>query len=72
MLPTGTVAFLLTDVAGSTSLWEAEPEQMSRAVVRHYEILDVAIAAHGGVRPVEQGEGDSIVAASLFAFFGSG
>ena len=30
---------------------------------RHYEILDEAIALHGGVRPVEQGEGDSIVAA---------
>ena len=33
------------------------------AVPRHYEILDEAISAHGGVRPVEQGEGDSVVAA---------
>ena len=29
----------------------------------HYEILEEAIAAHGGVRPVEQGEGDSVVGA---------
>ena len=29
----------------------------------HYEILDEAVAADGGVRPQEQGEGDSIVAA---------
>ena len=28
---------------------------------RHYEILDAAIGGHGGVRPVEQGEGDSVV-----------
>ena len=33
------------------------------AVPRHYELLDEAIASHGGVRPVEQGEGDSVVAA---------
>jgi hypothetical protein len=36
---------------------------MAVAVARHYEILDLAISAHGGVRPEEQGEGDSIVAA---------
>ena len=36
---------------------------MAAAVARHYEILDEAIADHGGVRPVEQGEGDSVVAA---------
>ncbi|HEX2084961.1 MAG TPA: hypothetical protein VHF89_04710, partial [Solirubrobacteraceae bacterium] len=33
------------------------------AIARHYEILDEAIARHGGARPVEQGEGDSVVAA---------
>jgi predicted ATPase/DNA-binding CsgD family transcriptional regulator len=36
---------------------------MAQAVARHYELLDTAIAAHGGVRPVEQGEGDSVVGA---------
>jgi predicted ATPase len=40
---------------------------MARAVARHYELLDQAVAAHGGVRPVEQGEGDSVVAAFSLA-----
>ena len=62
-LPAGTVTFLLSDIEGSTSSWEAEPEAMARAVPLHYAILADAIARHGGVRPVEQGEGDSIVAA---------
>ena len=62
-LPVGTVTFLLTDVEGSTRQWEAEPDAMAAAIARHYEVLDDAIAAHNGVRPVEQGEGDSVVGA---------
>jgi predicted ATPase/class 3 adenylate cyclase/DNA-binding CsgD family transcriptional regulator len=61
-LPTGTVTFLLTDIEGSTRLWQADPDSMSGDVTRHHEILDVAIARRGGVRPLEQGEGDSVVA----------
>ena len=63
VLPTGTVAFLLTDVEASTQRWEAEPDAMAAAMERHDAILDVAVSAHGGVRPLAQGEGDSIVAA---------
>ncbi|MCA1841710.1 MAG: LuxR C-terminal-related transcriptional regulator, partial [Actinobacteria bacterium] len=62
-LPAGTVTFLLTDIEGSTRLWETAPEGMPSAVARHYEIVDEAIARHGGVRPLEQGEGDSTVTA---------
>ena len=62
-LPVGTVTFLLTDVEGSTLAWQANGPAMGAAIARHYEILDAAVAAHGGVRPQEQGEGDSIVAA---------
>ena len=62
-LPAGTVSFLLTDIEGSTQKWQLAPDEMAVAVARHYEILDLAISAHGGVRPEEQGEGDSIVAA---------
>jgi class 3 adenylate cyclase len=62
-LPVGTVTFLLTDVEGSTGLWETAPEAMGAAVRHHYELLDAAIALHDGVRPVEQGEGDSVVGA---------
>ena len=62
-LPAGTVSFLLTDIESSTLMWQMAPDAMAAAVERHYEILDVAISAHGGVRPEEQGEGDSVVAA---------
>jgi hypothetical protein len=30
-LPTGTVAFLFTDVEGSSRLWESDPESMAAA-----------------------------------------
>jgi class 3 adenylate cyclase len=62
LLPTGTVTLLLADVENSTGLWETQPEQMTAAFTR----LDRALTdllAHGGVRPVEQGEGDSFVVA---------
>jgi class 3 adenylate cyclase len=66
-LPVGTVTFLLTDVEGSTTGWEADRGAMAGAIVRHYEILDAAVRARGGVRPVEQGEGDSVVAVFALA-----
>src|SRR5947209_7797772 len=62
-LPTGTVTFLLSDVEGSTRLWSGFPDVMPQAVSEVYAIFDEAVAAHDGVRPVEQGEGDSVVAA---------
>ena len=62
-LPTGTVTFLLTDIEGSTKLWEAGADETAISVARHYELLEAAVALHGGVRPVEQGEGDSVVGA---------
>ena len=62
-LPTGTVTFLLTDIEGSTKLWEAGADETAVSVARHYELLEAAVVLHGGVRPVEQGEGDSVVGA---------
>src|SRR5256885_14805117 len=59
-LPDGTVTFLLTDVEGSTTGWEADRGAMAEAIVRHYEILDAAVRARGGLRPVEQGGGDRV------------
>jgi predicted ATPase/class 3 adenylate cyclase/DNA-binding CsgD family transcriptional regulator len=61
--PSGTVTFLLTDVESSTRAWEADAPGMAAAISRHEEVLSGAIAAHGGFRPIEQGEGDSVVAA---------
>src|SRR6185437_12130669 len=63
LLPTGTVTLLLADVEGSTRLWETRPEQMTAALALLNRTVDETVAAHGGVRPVEQGEGDSFVAA---------
>src|SRR6204780_3939092 len=63
LLPTGTVTLLLADVEGSTRLWETQPEQMSVAMARMNQVVTDTIATHDGVRPVEQGEGDSFVAA---------
>ncbi|OPE46167.1 LuxR family transcriptional regulator, partial [Mycobacterium intermedium] len=63
LLPTGTVTLLLADVEGSTRLWETQPEQMAAALAQLNQAVNRSIAAHDGVRPVEQGEGDSFVAA---------
>lgn len=61
-LPIGTVTFLFTDLEGSTALWQERADDMARAIPRHYELLDEVIRRHRGARPVEQGEGDSVVA----------
>ena len=63
LLPTGTATLLLADVEGSTRLWETQPEEMTSAIARLDQTVSDVIAAYGGVRPVEQGEGDSFVAA---------
>jgi predicted ATPase/class 3 adenylate cyclase/DNA-binding CsgD family transcriptional regulator len=63
LLPTGTVTLLLADVEGSTRLWETEPDEMTTAIARLNHVVSDVIAAHDGVRPIEQGEGDSFVAA---------
>jgi predicted ATPase/class 3 adenylate cyclase/DNA-binding CsgD family transcriptional regulator len=62
-LPTGTVTLLLADVEGSTRLWQTQPDEMSVAIARLDRAVSDLVAAHNGVRPVEQGEGDSFVVA---------
>src|ERR1700749_4446010 len=62
-LPAGTVTFLMSDIEGSTRLWSAFGEAMGHAVGDVYTIIDRAVTQFDGVRPVEQGEGDSIVGA---------
>src|ERR1700733_4000096 len=63
LLPTGTVTLLLADVEGSTQLWETRPDEMTAAFARLDDARSDLIPAHGGMRPVEQGEGDSFVVA---------
>lgn len=62
-LPAGTVTFLLTDIVGSAALWASGGDGVADAVARHYALIDEVVAAHDGVRPIEQGEGDSTVSA---------
>ena len=65
-LPTGTATFLLTDVEGSTALWEEAPEGMRAALVRHDALFEQAVGEYGGVHIRPRGEGDS-----RFAVFSS-
>lgn len=55
--PSGTVTFLLTDLEGSTRMWEKDPEAMKAAMVRHDEILEKTIAAHRGFVFARMGDG---------------
>jgi class 3 adenylate cyclase len=48
VLPAGTVTFVLTDIEGSTRLWESKPDAMPEAVAMHYRLLSDAIGRHGG------------------------
>ena len=58
-LPSGTVTFLLTDVEGSTALWEEAPEAMRAALARHDALFEAAMTEHGGVHIRPRGEDDS-------------
>jgi class 3 adenylate cyclase len=61
-LPAGTVTFLLTDIEGSTRLWESVPEAMEVALERHDRLVTEVIEGHGGVVITSRGEGDSFFA----------
>ena len=56
-LPTGTVTFLVTDLEGSTRLWEEHPEAMRDALARHDEILRDAVEKRDGVVVKTTGDG---------------
>jgi predicted ATPase/class 3 adenylate cyclase len=61
-VPAGTVTFLLTDIEGSTRLWESVPAAMEVALERHNRLLSGLIGDHGGVVVTSRGEGDSFFA----------
>src|SRR5690242_7982228 len=71
-LPAGTVTFLLTDIEGSTRLWETVPEAMEAALERHNRIVTEVIDGHGGVVVSSRGEGDSFFAAFASAVEAAG
>jgi DNA-binding SARP family transcriptional activator/tetratricopeptide (TPR) repeat protein len=64
-LPSGVVTFLLTDVEGSSRVWERAPDAMARAVERLEAIVRRAVIGTGGVLVKTKGEGDSTF--SVFA-----
>lgn len=64
-LPSGLVTFLLSDVVGSTRLWEGVPHLMPDALARHEQLILHAVEQHDGVLLKSKGEGDSTF--SVFA-----
>jgi predicted ATPase/class 3 adenylate cyclase len=61
-LPTGTITFLLTDIEGSTRLWDQDAPSMQKAVARQQTIIAELVQQHAGRLPKAQGEGDSVLA----------
>jgi class 3 adenylate cyclase len=59
VLPTGTVTFLLTDIEGSTRLWDHQPQAARNILARHDAILETLATEHAGVVVRPRGEGDS-------------
>jgi class 3 adenylate cyclase len=59
VLPSGVLTFLLTDVVGSTALWDARPRDMVGVLDHHDELITKAVTAHNGVVLKAKGEGDS-------------
>src|SRR6266851_2385061 len=58
-LPEGIVAFLLTDLEGSTRLWESQPGAMRKAMVKHDSIIGDAVDRHA--RALATSHGGQIV-----------
>ncbi len=58
-LPTGVMTFCMSDIEGSTSLWQSRPETMAESLVRHDDLIAGVVAAHGGHFLKSMGEGDS-------------
>jgi predicted ATPase/class 3 adenylate cyclase len=59
--PSTVLTFLFTDIEGSTSKWEEQPELMAQAVAGHDALLRNAVQGHGG--HIVKTTGDGIYAA---------
>lgn len=64
-LPVGTVTFVLSDIEGSTGLWDADPDAMAAALGIHDQLVAASVARFGGHLVKTKGEGDSTF--SVFA-----
>src|SRR5713101_372599 len=61
-LPEGTLTFLLTDLVGSTRIWESAPAAMRDAMARHDRIVAGCLQRHRGIEVPSGRAGDSILA----------
>jgi len=61
MSPSSELTFLFTDIEGSTSKWEEQPERMAHAIAGHDTLLREAVVQHGG--RIVKTTGDGIYAA---------
>ena len=57
--PTGTVTFLMSDIEGSTTLWERHAAVMGAALAGHDALIEAAVDQAGGLVVRPRGEGDS-------------
>jgi class 3 adenylate cyclase len=58
-LPEGEVTLLMTDIEGSTVLWEENPSAMAHALGQHDALIQEAVTGRGGLFVKSRGEGDS-------------
>ena len=59
LLPSGVITFLLSDVVGSTRLWEKHSDVMPAVLAQHDALILEAVEGHHGVLLKSKGEGDS-------------
>src|SRR3990172_1298089 len=62
---TGVVTFLLTDIEGSTRMWEQTPEAMKTDLARHDQLLTRIIDERGGHLFKHTGEGVLVLLGAL-------
>lgn len=60
--PSGTVTFLMTDIEGSTRMWEEHRAEMASVLPRHDALLEDAIARYNGLVVKRRLAGDSFMA----------
>ena len=60
-LPTGVLTFCMTDIIGSTPLWDTDPAGMAKALVHHTELVSDVMERHGSRSIHSMGEGGSTV-----------
>lgn len=64
-LPTGTVTFLMTDIEGSTTLWEKAGDAFHSALSSHHALLRREFRRHGGQEMKEAGDSFLVVFGSV-------